>query len=469
PEAHAYWGLHLFQRGSPYLPSIYCGFAVAILALAGIATRQRGWPIVVLISAASYILAIGGRTPLFRWLYDAGLRSIRYPEKFIAMGLVSLIVFAATVLQRVLDGDPRLRRVTAAIGGTVAGLLIIAAALCHPALFTSWWHLPTQAAPVATAEKHALIGAAVIATLWALAIGRLGGARIRTFAMFALLLFDLGSFSGEVLPRMPRTFFTPPPIAKSIRGPLFHRGEWTQQRLAAAFSGLSPGWTARNALRPFSAASWGMRSVLEADFDETDLLPTHDLLDAMMRLGNSGFPRWGEIFAALADAGTIVDYRPFREGVAGAHGDPAQLQPLIVHPMARHGTYYFPRTLLPIDRLEAMTPDAALVPFPPFPPAPARVVGVSETSNSATIDVESQGHAFLVATVTRHKNWRATIDGRPARLLPANLAFQGLEVPAGRHRIEMRYRNPLVIWGGAISLIAVIALTRLRPRPRSGS
>lgn len=469
PEAHAYWALHLFRRGSPYLPSVYCGFAVAVLALTGMATRQRGWGMVLLIFTASYILAIGERTPLFRWLYDAGLRSIRYPEKFIAMGLVALIVFAAAVAQRIFDGERGVQRLAAAIAGVLAALLFIAAVLCNPGLFTAFWRLPPRAAPIAAAEKHALIAAAVIAALWALSIWRLGTARIWSLAALALLLFDLGSFSNAVLPRMPRSFFTPPPIAKSIRGPLFHRGEWTQQPLAAAFGALSPGWTARNALRPFSAASWGLSSVLEADFDETDLLPTHDLLDAMMRLGNSGFPRWSETFAALAGAGTIVDYRPFREALEKARGDPERLQPLVVHRIARHGTYSFPRTLLPLDRLDAVTPDAAVVPFPPFTPAPARVIAVRETSNSATIDVEARGRAFLLATVTRHKDWQATIDGRPAPLLPANFAFQGLEIPPGRHRIEMRYRNPLLYWGGAISLIALIALTRLHPHPRNGS
>ncbi len=467
PEAHAYWGVHLFRRGSPYLPSLYCGFAVAILALAGLLTRQRGWPLVLSLCAASYVLAIGDQTPLFRWLYDAGLRSIRYPEKFAAMGLVVTIVFAAFVCDRLLSGDRLVRRTAVEIAGAMAVLLLIGASICTPALFTSFWRLPSRAAPLASAARQTLFVAAVMAALWGMVIWRIRASRVWMFTAFALLLFDLGSFSNEALPRMPREFFTTPSIARSLEGVVFHRGEWTQGALAAQYASLSPGWTARNGLRPFSAASWGVRSVLEADFDETDLLPTHDLLDAMIRLGNSGFPQWSETFAELSNVRTILDYRAFRTAFQEAQGDPARLQPLVIHRLASHGTYFFPRALLPLDVVRVHTPESAFVPFPPFTPAPARVIAVRETSNRATIDVDASGRAFLVATVTRHKYWRATIDGRPAQLLPANFAYQGLEVPAGRHRIEMRYRNPLVIWGGAVSALALIALIPRRLRPRS--
>ena len=60
-------------------------------------------------------------------------------------------------------------------------------------------------------------------------------------------------------------------------------------------------------------------------------------------------------------------------------------------------------------------------------------------------------------TVTRHKYWRVTIDGRETNVMPANLAYQAVVVPAGRHRVEMRYRNPLVLIGAAISLLALCA------------
>ena len=78
-------------------------------------------------------------------------------------------------------------------------------------------------------------------------------------------------------------------------------------------------------------------------------------------------------------------------------------------------------------------------------------------------------------SITRHKYWRATIDGMPASLYTANVAFQGLTIPRGRHHVTLRYRNPLIIICGIVSLLTVAALlviaaagalrSRARPPP----
>src|SRR5436305_690275 len=94
----------------------------------------------------------------------------------------------------------------------------------------------------------------------------------------------------------------------------------------------------------------------------------------------------------------------------------------------------------------------------PFAPASARVTRMRETANSTMIDVVSTGRAFLVASVTGHRYWSATIDGNPAPLIATNIAYQGLIVPAGTHTIAMQYRNPLVPIGAAITLLTLIAL-----------
>jgi len=80
--------------------------------------------------------------------------------------------------------------------------------------------------------------------------------------------------------------------------------------------------------------------------------------------------------------------------------------------------------------------------------------------------------ATLTILVTRHKYWRVTVDGTDAAVSPANVAFQAVSVPAGRHRIEMRYRNPFVARGTVISgltLLALIVPIPPRRRPRSES
>ena len=46
----------------------------------------------------------------------------------------------------------------------------------------------------------------------------------------------------------------------------------------------------------------------------------------------------------------------------------------------------------------------------------------------------------------------------PVRLYRANYVLQGVWVPAGVHRVVLRYRPTTLTWGGAISLFA-LALT----------
>lgn len=85
----------------PLLFSVYCGVAVPLLFLAGLAMRVpwRGWTVVLVV--VSYALAIGANGPVMPWLWRIGLwRTIRYPEKMIIAGLFAMIVFAAIVLDR---------------------------------------------------------------------------------------------------------------------------------------------------------------------------------------------------------------------------------------------------------------------------------------------------------------------------------------------------------------------------------
>ena len=104
---------------------------------------------------------------------------------------------------------------------------------------------------------------------------------------------------------------------------------------------------------------------------------------------------------------------------------------------------------------ESLSPRVAFVKAPTFVPADGVVNNVVETANRATIDVVAHGRAFLVMSVTPHKYWRITIDGRPAQAIITNIGFQGIIVPQGKHRVQMVYRNDLVITGLWISAIAI--------------
>jgi len=419
------------KQRTHYFLTLYCGVAVLILFVAGIATRQRRWLMVTVIALLSYLLALGDATPLLRVLYACGIRFIRYPEKFMAMGIVTMIGFATVAAHRLLEGDAKLRRAV-----IIGGIAATAVALISP---------------------FAAIMPAIMAAAWTVVLWRVGTNRAWHLIVIALLVADLGYVANRVIPRHSWRFFTPPDAANAFPRPrdgyaVFHRGEWARPDLGATYDAFSAALNTHNALRPYSPAAWGIRTALEEDFDETDLLPTHDLLDSMQRLGSSGFPRWSEPFMQLSNVRYVIDYDP-RGRIES---------PIVIRRRPSQGKYWFARTLEPASEFERAIrgPIANGVAFTDtaFTPAPAAITNVAESSHSADIDVEATGRSFLVATITRHKYWRATIDGQPAPLLAANIAYQGVVVPAGRHHIALRYWNPIVAAGAAISALSLLAV-----------
>jgi uncharacterized membrane protein YfhO len=86
------------------------------------------------------------------------------------------------------------------------------------------------------------------------------------------------------------------------------------------------------------------------------------------------------------------------------------------------------------------------------------------------LEATSSRSAVLVLADAHDPGWRASVDGKPATLLRANVAFRAVPVPAGRHTVELVYRPRRLLLGLAVSgLAAVVAAamlvaTRYEPR-----
>jgi hypothetical protein len=65
---------------------------------------------------------------------------------------------------------------------------------------------------------------------------------------------------------------------------------------------------------------------------------------------------------------------------------------------------------------------------------------------------------FLVVSENFVVGWRATIDKRPATIVRANFAFQGVVVPPGAHEVEFVFDPPSVRVGLQISLVTWLVL-----------
>ena len=131
-----------------------------------------------------------------------------------------------------------------------------------------------------------------------------------------------------------------------------------------------------------------------------------------------------------------------------------------------------PGRFQPIGRLVPAGPDARLAPDPTaesavegidrplsFPEAPrAALQVVDDEPERVALRTSCPGPFFLRVSDAWDAGWRATIDGKPFRLHRADAAFRGLFIPAGIHRVEMRYGLPGNPGLPLLSLVAAIGL-----------
>ena len=112
----------------------------------------------------------------------------------------------------------------------------------------------------------------------------------------------------------------------------------------------------------------------------------------------------------------------------------------------------------------------------PGRPLPADAVAtgtatiVHDEPERVAVETDSPSPAYLVLADTFVPGWSATLDGRPASIRPAFVAFRAVYVPGGRHRAVFRYR-PAGFRAGLIAstvglalAVAVLAWSR-RPPP----
>jgi hypothetical protein len=91
-------------------------------------------------------------------------------------------------------------------------------------------------------------------------------------------------------------------------------------------------------------------------------------------------------------------------------------------------------------------------------------VSTRRAGTDLLLDVDAEAPAWIVVSQTFWRGWKAEIDGNRAPLRHANLAFLGLRVPAGRHRVVLRYRPASVGLGFLAFGVTVLAIAGARSR-----
>jgi hypothetical protein len=479
----------------PLFFSIYGGLAIAILALAGLLARLRGAWLFAIVALTSAVLAVGAHTPLFRLLHSMGVVSfIRFPEKFVTMGVFAMVVFGAYAFDRLLGGDPRVRRAALALTAGVTLIALLAAAFASMPAYEALLRRLYEIAPsdyvgimVPLSQTKWLI-AGLRGLMLLLLLRTVTNAR-RAFWLTccgAFLLLDLAPQVPQIAPRFPDSFFREEPAALRNFPPdraayrIFPIADWVRPTNLGPSTGLmndNRQWALRNELVAQTPATFGLRTVIDVDIDSSGLRASRDFVASVWEVSKKPRPAdWIEVVAAMSNAWMVTVYRHPEEIRRDA---PLSEVSAVKFLQGRHSPrYYFATQLVTVRdrhdfvralRSQHFPREVAFIAEPAFAPAPGRVLATHEWANGARLDVEAAGRAFLVMSVTPHKYWRITLDGHQVPAVITNIGYQGVTVPPGRHVVTMRYRNPLIALGAAISAVTLLGLVFLARRESVGS
>jgi hypothetical protein len=456
PDVVLTWSNSLYHFPLPWLVSFYPGLLAGIAVAAGLIRRRRGFAFVGIVCGIAYLVAIGSHGPLFRLIYLATGGSVRYPEHFFVSAIFMATIFAGIVANDLLT-DANLRWTAAAIALAVAlGALAITFVKDDEIWRGAWW------------PSAALAGA--------LALILVAPERFRAPLLTAFVILDLAPRIPILLPTLDAGYYTPPPLARVLarqtpRVRIYSAADQTL-RIAGPAARLPfrryP-MIARAALLPEMQAIAGFGSIGADDVTFMHLQPSRTFHDVLVLVRASGRLDRLPLLMTMAGATHAIFLQPdFTPRVVPFPNDRCFFADAVERaPDPRQVV----QRLLSKDQLP---PHIAFIDGAAFNPAPGRILRTEERWTSFDADVDAAGQALLVLCITPHRYWTAAIDGAPATLIPANVGFQALVIPPGRHHVSMRYRNPVVIWSALFSAVsavlliaAAVGLRSRGPRPPS--
>jgi len=76
---------------------------------------------------------------------------------------------------------------------------------------------------------------------------------------------------------------------------------------------------------------------------------------------------------------------------------------------------------------------------------------------------------YLIYLDSYHPGWQATVDGEPAEILPANIAFKAVELSPGEHEVNFEFTGGskwtrITVWTNfLITVLGAVFLVLLGP------
>ena len=453
-----------FQIGQGWTSSYYFGIATVGLALLAIVrlrdARVRALKYLVIVAL---VLALGNAGQVWPFLkhYIPALGFMRYPVKLVFLISCPLTLLAAFGLAEIMRTsiDERRRIVRAGCGIAIALLLTV--------LFICWYSqsfpLPgedTNAALLSGLTRAGLL-ILLVAGIWAMHRAVAQRLTLVACAWIGLVLGDLLSHTPWQNPTIPTSLLTANlPQLNDLRNAIPpHQGRVMLSLESMEKFRFSP---LTNLSDRYFASRLGLSHTLNlldgvAKCDGFFSLYIGKQQDVQFRLFRDEFTMNRPIADTLGVAfstapGKMFEWTPRTNYVPVISiGQQPQFTPAERHLDIMVEESFNPHAvvLLPVEAQQTVT--ATRQPL-------ARVTVDRYTPHDIELKASASGTTMVTISQSHYTPWKAYVDDAPAELWRANHAFQAVEVPAGEHRVRLRYEDRKFKLGALISGIALLLI-----------
>jgi len=462
----------LFHDGTAvFATSVFAGGVALVLAVAGLVARRRlGWAFGA-VALVGLWLALGDRGGLLALLRHSWLFGrFRYPERYLVFFWLGLVPLVALGVDLAVAHARRWALVFLSVAG---GFGALAAAVVSFGAASRLWalagrHLEGEDPLAALLDNRwcsGLLWTAGCAVLGWAAL-RLGGSRRGGLLLVGVLFFELWHGNGGQLPLVAPGLLTDPTAFSTA----LHSLATPPEPLGRVFHSFEPDYpsTVTGPLEERERWVAGMRHVLGWDVAGLDHLSSLHVNLGATSIRHTLLLRTPEALAlrapALNTCFRVDDVRkPAADGAPLLANSPDLGLTLSSIPCAPRA---FLAGTMPLAGREAVARALGNGPLPlevvPWEggPALARAKGtvtwVRAEPEYLQLDVVAESGTALVVTDEYAEGWTARVDGQSVRIHPTLLSVRGVEVPAGRHRVEFFYRTPRFAAGLGLTLFGLL-------------
>jgi hypothetical protein len=457
------WGVYL-QYGQEWISSYYAGIGTIFLSAVAL-RRAREWRVLLLagLAVAGFSLALGENGIVYRALRGLvpALGFARFPVKFVLLSISLAPLLAAFGLKSLCVGS---RRLSSFEFGTAAVLIVLIAGIVGADWTAGNWRTTLQSG----VSRAAFLGLILLV----LARYRVSAAQSRVFWGGTVLLvcwLDLITQAPSQDPTAAPSVYARDAIATGRN--------WTSEPRLGQSRGMASPQTQKSlyetCLGSYQNDYLIYRMVLFMDCNLIEDLPQaygfYATVPSEINRATAGPFVWPkENFSPL------FDFMGVAQVAEGANLDwtsrPTAMpmvtigqKPVFSDDQAAVAAFAQTNTDF---RETVFVPDEARGQVSAERQCQAQIVTTNFSNQKITIQTDSPGCSMVVISQTYYPAWKAYIDGRPSKLWRANYAFQALEVPAGRHSIQLRYEDGVFYAGAMISGLGILIIGLLWVRRR---